>query len=116
MNNAQHLDPPILAANAADLVQTITALNQAAYQLAQQAAHAGDHSSAYAAQAAALDARLADIAPRLADLALDEQAALAAAWTEARLDLDYVLSGGRQPTSIRLHHYLTGLRGASSGP
>ncbi len=32
------------------------------------------------------------------------------------LDLDYVLSGGRQPSSIRLHHYLTSLRGAPAGP
>src|SRR4051812_44946101 len=85
-----------------DLRQILTQLNQSAYHLAQQAAQLAPGSPQLVAQAADLDARLAAVSPRIDTAPPDEQPELAELWTDARLDLDYILSGGSQPTSIRL--------------
>ena len=92
-----------------DLRQTITALNRAAYELAQQAARHQATTQQYEAQAQDLDRRLQAVGPQLDSAEPFEQGELAEAWTDARLDLDYILSGGTQPTSLRLHHFLAGL-------
>ncbi len=92
-----------------DLRQTISALNREAYQLAQQAARHPATAQQYTAQAQDLERRLAAVAPLIDSAEPWEQGELAAAWTDARLDLDYILSGGTQPTSLRLHHFLTSL-------
>ncbi len=92
-----------------DLRQTITALNREAYALAQQVARHQAQTDQYTEQARALDQRLEAVSPLIDSAEAWEQGELAEAWTDARLDLDYILSGGSQPTSIRLHHYLAGL-------
>lgn len=92
-----------------DLRQILTRLNQAAYRLAQQAAQRAAMPEQLEATAQALDQQLMALTPRLDAAPPADQAELVDAWTEARLDLDYILSGGSQPTSIRLHRFLSGL-------
>jgi hypothetical protein len=102
-------NPPPDPDTAGDLHQILTRLNQAAYRLAQQAAQRAAVPEQLEAEAQALDQQLMALSPRLDAAPPADQAELVNTWTEARLDLDYILSGGSQPTSIRLHRFLAGL-------
>lgn len=93
-----------------DLQRIIMELNQAAYHLAQQAAQQPNQFDQFAEQAYELDRRLQAVALLIDNTEVPGQPdELIEAWTTARLDVDFILSGGSQPTSLRLHQFLTGL-------
>ena len=86
-------------------------LSNEAFTLAQAAATNQGDSTTRNERARALDAVLDEIWPDV-QTASAVDPGLANAWSEARLDLGYVLSGGGPATSIRLFQYLQGLRTA----
>src|SRR5688572_15962397 len=87
-----------------DLSLEVAKLSAAAYAMAQIATERGDF-AAHEAAARALDERLTALWPRIETADPAEQPALEQSWTDARLDLGYVLSAGELPMSTRLNTY-----------
>ena len=85
-----------------DLNQTVYGLSNEAFELARAAAESGDY-AAGEARAQELNDQLTGLWPRVEDAPAEEQAELSRVWSDARLDVGYVLSGGELPTSTRLH-------------
>ena len=90
-----------------DLGLELAKLSAAAFAMAQIATERGDF-AAHEADARALNDRLEEIRPRIESASPAEQPALEQVWTDARLDLGYILSAGELPTSTRMHHFLQG--------
>jgi hypothetical protein len=83
----------------------ISKLSADAFQLAIAAVESGDF-AAQEAKARELNKRLDDAWPRI-DLSPEPaKSALSKDWTDARLDLGYVLSKGELSTSTRLYYAL----------
>src|SRR5215217_3612627 len=96
-----------------DLGIELAKLSAAAFAMAQVATERGDF-AAHEADARALNDRLEEFRPRIEAAPATEQPALEQVWTDARLDLGYVLSAGELPTSTRMHHFLQGGESAES--
>jgi hypothetical protein len=77
-----------------------------AYALARTAATGEVDWDSLEEPAKRIDARLDELVPMIQAAPVDEQPALTQAWNDARLDVSYVLSGGTQPTSLRLAAFL----------
>jgi hypothetical protein len=86
-------------------------LSNEAFTLAQEAATNQGEAGARDERARTLNAILENIWPDI-QTASAYDPGLTNAWSEARLDLGYVLSGGGPTTSIRLFQYLQGLKTA----
>jgi len=99
-------EPPAPAA-APDVREQVRQISAGAFELAKVAAAGGGDSSEREQEALALRQRLKELVGQPGYGAPDVQQA----FSEARLDLTYVLAGGRGATSIRLHHYLQYGRG-----
>lgn len=85
-------------------------LSLRSFDLAKAVAGTGSSTHNQRESARHLDGELSNIWPAVDALPLDQRAEASAAWTDARLDLDYILSAGQLPTSTRLFHYLQELR------
>jgi hypothetical protein len=102
------------------LVPIILELSRDAFYLAQQAAQQPNQNDQLTQRASDLDQRLQAVAV-LINHSKDEKTGqpdelLTTPWTEARLDVDFILSDGSQPISFRLHHFLTELASKVSNP
>lgn len=87
-----------------ELGPELAELRAKAFAMALVATERGDF-GAHAADARALDERLSALRPRIEAAGPDEQPAHEQTWSDARLDLGYVLSAGELPTSNRLSNY-----------
>jgi len=89
-----------------DLRITVLRLSSEAFILAQE--YAGNTSDLTLLQkrAEVINTRLDELWPMIQKLPAFEQADLGQAWSDARLDADYVLSNGELSTSTRLYYYL----------
>lgn len=85
-----------------DLNQTVNELSNEAFELARAAAESGDY-AAGEARARELNDQLTDVWPSVEGAPAEEHDELSRVWSDARLDVGYVLSGGELPTSTRLH-------------
>lgn len=89
-----------------ELTESVIGVSQEAFDLARAAAMSGDF-AADEARARELNDRLDELWPRVEAAPATAQPVLGQAWSDARLDLGYLLSGGALPTSIRLNHLIT---------
>ena len=94
--------------------QTVYAVSHEAFTLAREAAVGEGDAAARERQARVLNSRLDELWPLVQAAPDNERPGLNQAWTDARLDLGYILSGGELPTSTRLHYALADLRRARS--
>jgi hypothetical protein len=88
------------------LDQEISRLSAESFKLAQEAARGKRSWIDLEKRASEINTRLEEIWPEIEDADSGQSVLLRQAWTDARLDVGYVLSGGELATSIRLHHYL----------
>ncbi len=89
-----------------DLVHLVRKLSDAAFELAQQAYAGKGEEAAREAKAQEMNSFLNELVPLIQQSPTDDQATLEQTWTDARLDVGYVLSKGELSTSTRLHHYI----------
>jgi len=87
------------------LRQSVLTASREAFELARRAAESGDF-AARAEQARQLNDRLTELWPQIESAPTDAQAELTRAWSDARLDLGYVLSHGELDTSTRLYQVI----------
>ena len=88
-----------------DLTELVSRLSGDAFSLAQATATRGG-TAVDEVHARELNDRLDELWPRIEAASTAVQPILSLAWTDARLDLGYVLSGGALPTSTRMHAFL----------
>jgi hypothetical protein len=93
-----------------DFPALVYQLSAAAFELAQEAAASQAKQNERARRAREINDFLNELVPYIQNAPLEEQEGLRTAWTDARLDVGYVLSGGELPTSTRLFHYLEGIK------
>lgn len=79
-------------------------LSNAAFSLAKDYL-SGTNRDTAKQQAQELEARVPELAARMASAPAALRPDLNRALSDARLDLGYILSDGRRPTSIRLHQF-----------
>src|SRR5690348_13150009 len=85
-------------------------LSAQSFELAKAVAATGGSTESQRESARQLDGELANLWPAVDALPPDPKSEASAAWTDARLDLDYILSAGQLPTSTRMFHYLQELK------
>ncbi|HEX9988458.1 MAG TPA: hypothetical protein VGE45_08280 [Chloroflexia bacterium] len=90
------------------LQRIVTAVSYDAFRLAQTAATSAGSSSALKRRAREVNTQLNELDALIEDAPTGEQAALRKAWSDARLDVGYVLSGGTLPKSSRMGLFLQG--------
>jgi hypothetical protein len=83
----------------------LSKISAEAFALATAAIDSGDFETGKA-RARELDARLDETWPRIDRGTEPAKSALAKDWTDARMDIGYLLSHGELPTSTRLFHAL----------
>lgn len=109
-NNSSHSeDKDANEPRESELIKTVHNLSRAAFQLAQDSASGEGDKSQNEAKAREMNKQLDELVPRIREAPPEDQANLQSEWTDARQDLNYVLSGGALPTSIRMFHYLRSL-------
>lgn len=84
----------------------MTRLSQEAYELAKAFASGDSDGEAQKVRARAIDRRLDELVPLIQAALPADQPRLTEAWNDARLDVGFVISGGTQPTSLRLAAHL----------
>ena len=89
-----------------NLVLKVNQTSSQAFLLAQNAFQNGHGSPELMAQAQQLNNQLDEFWPQIQASAVDLQPELSRVWSDARLDVGYVLSQGELSTSTRLYHYL----------
>ena len=88
------------------LAREVAQVSAAAFAMAQVATERKDF-AAHKANVRALRVRLAQLRIQIDELPPDEQRPLEPAWTNAQLDLTYILAGGDPPLfSVRMHRFL----------
>ena len=95
-----------------DVRSSVQRLSAQSFESAKAVAAAGGSTESQRETARHLDGELANLWPAVDALPPNQRAEVSAAWTDARLDLDYILSAGQLPTSTRMYHYLQELRKA----
>ncbi len=93
-----------------DLHVIVHRLSNEAFRLAQQYASGAGEPEKLDEQARDINNRLDTLWPLIQKLEPTAQAELSQAWSDARLDADYVLSGGELSTSTRLYYYLQSMK------
>lgn len=88
------------------LILKVNQISNQAFRLAQQAYQVGHGSSELVAQAQELNGLLDEIWAQIQDSADDLKPELSRGWSDARLDVGYVLSHGELSTSTRLFRYI----------
>lgn len=96
--------------NENDLRLMVHRASNKAFSLAQQFAAGAADLSRIQAKARELNRQLDELWPLIQQSTANEQVDLSQAWSDARLDLGYILSGGQLSTSTRLYYYLQGLK------
>jgi hypothetical protein len=91
--------------------QQIAKVSQRAFQLATGAA-ASDFAS-YQAEMKSINEQLDILQPSLATVPESSRAETITAWTDARLEVGFVLSSGEMPMSMRLFYHLEAQKRAS---
>ena len=90
-----------------ELQKTVIGVSNQAFELAQQAVQGRGDQNGRMSHARELNTRLDELLPQVQNAPANIQPTLSAAWTDARLDIGYVLSNGTLPgTSTRLHYFL----------
>ena len=89
-----------------DLEQTVRGLNQEALELARAAIAKREDPDVLEERGRDLDARLEELIDAIRAAPEDTRQNLIDAWSDARLDVTFVLGGARGPTSLRLGHEL----------
>ena len=89
-----------------NLILEINQISGQAYQLAQQAFKSGHGSPELMKEAQKLNDQLDVFWSQIQESAADLQPELSRTWSDARLDVGYVLSQGELSTSTRLHYYI----------
>jgi len=97
-------------ADNADPGVAVYQLSNEAFTLAQEAASGGGDKEAREAKARELNARLDELWPQIQAGPATYDPGLNSAWSDARLDLGYVLSNGELSTSTRLFYYLESIK------
>lgn len=92
------------------LQRTVTSLSYDAFRLAQTAAASAEDILALKRRAREMNTQLDELDALIEGAPAGEQAALRKAWSDARLDVGYVLSGGTLPKSVRMGFFLQGQR------
>jgi hypothetical protein len=85
-------------------------LSSEAFTLAQEAASGGGDKEAREKKARALNERLDELWPQIQAGPASADPGLNNAWSDARLDVGYVLSNGDLSPSTRLYYYLESLK------
>ena len=88
------------------LQRQLDQVNRRTLELAKEVAAGTGDPEQRKSEARKLNKRLDELWPQVEAAPAGTQAALNQAWSDARLDLGYVLSDGDAPTSIRFFHYL----------
>jgi hypothetical protein len=93
--------------SARELLEEVEDLSRRAYELARAQAD-GDSAADVERRedATAIDRRLDELVPSIQCIDDPQVAAIQEAWTDARSDVMWVLSGGTLPASLRLGAYL----------
>lgn len=104
-NNCQSREIPM-----SELNLTVQRLSNQAFQLAQEAAQQSGDPAELKAQAQALNSQLDQLLPQIQSAPADQQPELNHAWSDARLDVGYVLSNGELSPSTRLFYFLQNLK------
>ena len=86
----------------ADLDQQMTRLSHEAFRLAADEAEGSGGREQRHERARALNRTLDDLAPAVRAAAATSELDLRELWTDARMDIAYVLTDGRAPKSLRL--------------
>jgi len=89
-----------------DLAYLVRKLSQAAFVLAQNAHTGKGEQKERKEKAQEMNSFLDELVPLIQQAPIEDQAELQQAWTDARLDVGYVLSDGELSSSTRLHHYI----------
>lgn len=93
-----------------ELNLTVQRLSNQAFQLAQEAAQQSGDLVELKAQAQALNSQLDQLLPEIQSAPAVQQPELNRAWSDARLDVGYVLSDGELSPSTRLFYFLQNLK------
>lgn len=93
-----------------DLGRHVSKLSYKAFELAKQAASGKGDKAQLMEQAGELNNHLEEVFNQIQSAPTNEQARLNSAWSDARLDVGYVMSGGELSTSTRLYYYLEDLK------
>lgn len=89
-----------------DLVLLVNQVSAQAFQLACQAFETGHESDDLIAQARRINDHLDDLWQVIQQAPQSDQPELSRAWSDARLDVGYVLSKGELSTSTRLFYFI----------
>lgn len=92
------------------LQRVVTSLSYDAFRLAQSAATSPEETPVLKRRAREVNTQLDELDALIESAPAGEQAALRKAWSDARLDVGYVLSGGTLPKSSRMGFFLQGER------
>src|SRR5258708_6073214 len=91
--------------------EQVSRLSLDAFNLAKDTATGRSDPADLKTRAKAMDERLTILIPEIRGMVTPDQSAVMQAWTDARLDLTYVLAGGGPiPTSTRLGFFLQDLQ------
>jgi hypothetical protein len=85
-----------------ELKESVNSSSAEAFALARDAAESGDFDKDQD-RAKVLNDQLTEFWEQIESLAADQQAELTQAWSDARLDIGYLLSRGELDTSTRLY-------------
>jgi hypothetical protein len=97
-----------------DFKMAVAKASREAFELAQKAIESG-HMIEFADQARAINQRLDELLPGVQAAPAEDQPTLNHNWSDARLDVGYVLSNGQLPSSTRLYYYLEDRKKLSAG-
>lgn len=97
-----------------ELNLTVLRTSNEAFDLAKQFGSANADQGGLKKQAEALNQRLNELLPLVQSASASDQPTLNMAWSDARLDVGYILSDGKLPTSTRLYYYLEDVKRAAT--
>ena len=89
-----------------DLERTIDQLSQEAFRLATATAANQADGQTRKGRAREIDRQLDELVSKIQAMPATEQPPLVDAWNDARLDIGFVLSDGKQPMSLRLQAHI----------
>ncbi len=89
---------------------TVFTLSNEAFNIAQRFASGLGDQAELNERAKEINSQLDGLWPLIQLYPAGEQADISQSWSDARLDVDYVLSNGELSTSTRLYHFLQNLK------
>ena len=93
-----------------ELRKAVIGLSNEAFELAKQAVEGTGDKEQRAKQAQDINRRLEELLPEVQAAPATDQPTLNSAWSDGRLDVGYVMSGGQLSTSTRLYYFIEDLK------